>query len=39
MQAFPPEVAYTYTIHSEVTPLFQVSQNASGFDVLWPASP
>jgi hypothetical protein len=39
MQAFPQQVAFKYIIHSEVTPLFQVSQTAAGFDMVWPASP
>jgi hypothetical protein len=39
MGAIPEEVVYEYTIPNEVTPLFVVSGSASGFDMVWPASP
>jgi hypothetical protein len=39
MGAIPEEVVYEYTLPTDVTPLFVVSGNASGFDMVWPASP
>jgi WD40 repeat protein len=39
IRAMSEDAVYEYTIQNEITPVFVVSQGASGFDMVWPVSP